>query len=111
MSFNERNIYQMSCEWIEFIRYYKSGFYNLPQMVKTIPSMYESRVWSLGWEDPLEKEMQPAPVFLPGEFHGQTSLEGYSLWDHKELDTIKRVTHTCVKSNSVMSNSLGPHGL
>ena len=29
---------------------------------------------------------QPAPVSLPGKFHGQTSLEGYSLWDHKELD-------------------------
>ena len=26
---------------------------------------------SLGWEDPLEKEMQPTPVFLPGKFHGE----------------------------------------
>ena len=24
----------------------------------------------LGWEDPLEKEMQPTPVFLPEKFHG-----------------------------------------
>ena len=24
-------------------------------------------VWSLGWEDPLEEEMAPTPVFLPGE--------------------------------------------
>ena len=28
---------------------------------------------SLGWEDPLETEMQPTPVFLPGESHGQES--------------------------------------
>ena len=28
-------------------------------------TMKETRVWSLGWEDPLEKEMQPTPVFLP----------------------------------------------
>ena len=28
---------------------------------------------SLGWEDPLEKGMQPTPVFLPGELHGQRS--------------------------------------
>ena len=30
---------------------------------------------------------QPTPVFMPGEFHGQRSLEGYSPWGHKELDT------------------------
>ena len=24
---------------------------------------------------------------LPGEFHGQRSWAGYSLWDHKESDT------------------------
>ena len=27
------------------------------QMVKRLPTMQETRVWSLGWEDPLEKEM------------------------------------------------------
>ena len=32
--------------------------------------MWETWVWSLGWEDPLEKERQPTPVFWPGEFHG-----------------------------------------
>ena len=26
-------------------------------MVKCLPAMQETRVWSLGWEDPLEKEM------------------------------------------------------
>ena len=35
-------------------------------------------VWSEGWEDPLEKEMQPTQVFLPGESRGQRSLGGYS---------------------------------
>ena len=48
--------------------------------------MQEIRVWSLGQEDPLEEEMQPTPVFLPGESHGQRSLVGYSPLDHKELD-------------------------
>ena len=32
----------------------------------------------MSWEDPLEKEMAPTPVFLPGESHGQGSLVGYS---------------------------------
>ena len=27
------------------------------QMVKSLPAMQETWVWSLGWEDPLEKEM------------------------------------------------------
>ena len=31
-------------------------------------------IWSLGWEDPLEEEMKPTAVFLPGESHGQSSL-------------------------------------
>ena len=28
----------------------------------------ETQVRSLGWEDPLEKEMAPTPVFLPGKW-------------------------------------------
>ena len=31
-------------------------------------------------------------LFLPGEFHGQRGLAGYSLWDHKESDTTERLT-------------------
>ena len=34
---------------------------------------------------PWRKEWQPAPVFLPGESHGQNSLVGYSPWGRKEL--------------------------
>ena len=33
---------------------------------------------------------QPTPVFLPGEFHGQSSPMG-----HKELGTTKAIWHTC----------------
>ena len=33
------------------------------------------------------REWQSTPVFLPGEFHGQRSLAGYSPWGRKELDT------------------------
>ena len=38
----------------------------------------ETRVQSLGWEDPLEQGMATTPVFLPGNFQGQKSLAGYS---------------------------------
>ena len=35
---------------------------------------------------PWRRQWQPTPVFLPGEFHGQRSLAGYSLRVHKESD-------------------------
>ena len=136
----------------------------LAQMVKHLPAMRETWVWSLGREDPLEKEMathsstlawkipwmeepgrlqsmglqrvghdwatslffhcslglprwlsgkesacqcrrsefnpwvrkilwrrkwQPTQVYLPEKFHGQRSLEDYSLWSWKQYDTIE----------------------
>ena len=38
-------------------------------------------------------EWQHTPVFLPGEFHGQESLSGYSPWGHKESDMTEMLTH------------------
>ena len=60
-------------------------------MVKHLPAMWETQVQSLGWEDPLEKEMATHPVPLPGKSHGQRSLVGYSPWGHKELDTTEKL--------------------
>ena len=40
---------------------------------------------------PWRREWQPAPVFLPGECHGQRSLVGYSPWSRKESDTTERL--------------------
>ena len=39
---------------------------------------------------PWRRKWQAIPVFLPGEFHGQRSLAGYSPWGYKESDTTKR---------------------
>ena len=50
----------------------------------------EAQVQPLGGEDPGKRAWQPAPVFLPGESHGQRSLVGYSPWGHKELDSTER---------------------
>ena len=36
---------------------------------------------------PCCRQWQPTPVFLPGKFHGQSSLTGYSPWVCKESDT------------------------
>ena len=62
-------------------------------MVKNLPAMQEIWVQPLGWEDPLEKEWLPTPVFLPGEFHGQRNLAGYSPWGRKESDTTEQLTY------------------
>ena len=57
------------------------------QIVKSLHAMRETRVQSLGQEDPLDKEMATPSVFLTGKFHGQRSLVGYSPWGCTELDT------------------------
>ena len=40
------------------------------------------------------RKWQPSPVFLPGEFHGQRSMVGYSPWRLKESDTTELLS-TC----------------
>ena len=51
----------------------------------------ETRVLSLGWEDPLSRECQPTLVFLPGKSHGQRSLVGYSPGGCQESDMIEQL--------------------
>ena len=59
--------------------------------------MWETKVQSLGQEDPLGKEMATTPIFLPGESHEQRSLADYSPWSCKESDTTKRLsTHIVI---------------
>ena len=58
-------------------------------------------VQSLGWEHPLEEDVQPTPVFLPGEPHGQRSLVGYNPLGHKESDMTVATEHTHTNSHEV----------
>ena len=46
----------------------------------------ETRVQSLGWEDPLEEGIAAHSSILAGESHGQRTLVGYSLQGLKESD-------------------------
>ena len=57
------------------------------RMVKRLPTMRETQVQSLGWEDPLEKEMATHSSTLAGKSLGQRSMVGYSPRGRKELDT------------------------
>ena len=58
----------------------------MAQMVKNMPAIQETRVQSLGREDPLQKKMGTHSIFLPGESHGQRSLVSSSPWGRKESD-------------------------
>ena len=80
----------------------------LSQMVKDLPAVWETWVRSLGWDDPLGKEWQPIPVFLPGEFQGQRSLEGYSPWGHKELDRTEQLTLSLSQYLTEQHNQAAP---
>ena len=56
--------------------------------------MQETQVQSLGWKDPLEKEMAIHSSILPGKSHGQRSLAGSSSWGCKESDMTEQLTHS-----------------
>ena len=56
------NMYSFLKAFSSIISYYKivSRVASLTaQMLKNLPAMWETQVWSLGWEDPLEKGMSP----------------------------------------------------
>ena len=57
------------------------------------------RIWSLL---PWRRAWQPTPVFLPGQFHGQRSLAGYSSWGREELDMAEwpQLTHYVITVSS-----------
>ena len=59
------------------------------QMVKCLPTVRETQVQSLGWEDPCRRKWQLTSVFLPGKSSGKRNLVGYSRWGRKESDTTK----------------------
>ena len=52
---------------------------------------------------PWRREWQPTPVFLPGKFHGQRSLVGYSPWGGKELDMTEAIEHPCMHATLTRS--------
>ena len=54
------------------------------------PAMRETLVQSLGWEDPLEKEMTIYSGTLAWKIPWTEKPGSHSPWGHKELDTTQR---------------------
>ena len=57
------------------------------QTVKCLPAMRETWVRSLGWEDPLEKEMATHSSPLAWKIPWTEEPGRLQPWGHKELDT------------------------
>ena len=81
--------------------------------------MQEMRVLSLGQEDLWRRKGQSTLVFLPGKFHGQRSLAGYSPWgcDWAQHTSASATSHgagsVCFETSlaiSVAAELLGPGG-
>ena len=54
---------------------------------------FSARVGKIPWS----RKWHPTPEFLPGNFHGQGSLVGYSPWGYKELDDwVTEHAHACM---------------
>ena len=61
------------------------------QLVKNTPAVWETWVWFLDWEDPLEEGVATHSIWS-GDSHGQRSLASYSPWGHKDLDMIEQLS-------------------
>ena len=66
---------------------HRMGFPGGSDSKKNLPAREETQVQSLGWEDPLEKEMATHSSFTPEEFLGWRRLAGWRA--HKESDTME----------------------
>ena len=64
-------------------------------------------IGSIPWvgKIPWRRKWQPTPVFLPGEFHGQRSLMGYSPRGRKESDMTEQL-HLLTLTPLVLRQSL-----
>ena len=60
--------------------------------MKPIYGQLYNQVRKIFWR----REWLPAPVFLPGEFHGQRKLAGYNPWGGKKSDMTERLTLSLV---------------
>ena len=61
-------------------------------MVRNLPEMQDTGFHPWVKKISCRREWLPTPVFLPGQFPGQRSLAGYSLWGHTDLDVTEKLT-------------------
>ena len=65
----------------------------MAQAVKNLPAAQDTRVQSLGWEDPLEKEMATHSSILAWRISWSEEPGGLQSMGRKESDVAERLTH------------------
>ena len=60
-------------------------------VVKNLPTMWETQVWFLGWEDPLEEEVATHSTILAWRIAWTEELSKLQPRGHKESDTTERL--------------------
>ena len=79
------------CVWVHFQTRYSFPLIHISGL--TMQETWET--WVNPWVGKIlwSKKWQPAPVFVPGQFHGQRSLADYSPWGCKESDMIEQLNN------------------
>ena len=72
------------------------------QTVKNLPAVQETWVWSLGWEDPLEKGVATHCSSPAWEIHGQET-SGQRPWGCRESDTLTAYWNAFLSFTQCMS--------
>ena len=70
------------------------------QRLKRLPAMWATRVWSLGWEDPLEKEMATYSRVLAWRIPWREEPGELQSMGSQELDTTEWLHFTSLKAVS-----------
>ena len=85
----KNSYYLLNTYYVTSLTYYVA--FLVAQTVKHLPAMQETQLQSLGWEDPLEKEMATHSSTLAWKIPYQFRLVGYSPWGRKESDTTEQL--------------------
>ena len=65
----------------------------MAQLVKNLPTMWETWIRFLAWKSPWSGAWQPTPIFLPGESPWTEKPGGlYSPWSRKQSDMTERLS-------------------
>ena len=100
---------------------------NMIFIIKSLTGLMDSKQESIhlkcrksrfiaGWGRSWSRKWQPTPADLPGESHGQRSLEGYSPWGHKSwtqlsdsLSLSHSLSHTHTHTHTRAWNMVNSH--
>ena len=77
------------------------GAFLVAQMVRCLPTLWETQIRALGREDP---EMAIHSCIIAWKIHGQRSPGSYSPWGRKESDTTERLRFTSLHLVSLLSH-------